>query len=267
MKMQRAAVIVLYLIATLQVAADSCITVSLSGFDFFRGSESVFFARAERTPGGSSLLRADQIIRGPRALGDTVSVPRQPCVFVAEGRRYLVAEWKCETEPVMCLTFVEESRSDEKLRYLANAHAETHETVMAAFLRWYRFEITFETFNEWLDTVSIQARSDTEDKFLAEVVSDLGEVFRGLEFFSRHIDIDDYARTALRDVAQQMEKFPPGLAEEFDARVAKEEDALLRSDLESELRWAIRAVRESDEWRERGDEAYAIAIRTKSTNH
>lgn len=255
----------LYLMMAVRGTATSCVTVVPDAPLFFKDAESVFFARAEVTLQGPHVFHADEIVRGTMKLGETVSVQRRDCVFVNSGERYFMVRAKCD-QAEECVRFADESHAPALLHYLANAHAENHEAVMAMFLRWHRQELSLAEIGEWLDTVAAQPRSQCDDELVLWLASELSDFVTDLRLFAEHLDGGDaFARPLLHDVARVMEEFPPGPAADFDARAEEVgEDAPRREELEDQLREALRGARESAEWRKKSEEAYEIASRRES---
>lgn len=246
----RPLLLLLSLLTAMPVSATTCITVKHQGLWFFAESESVFIARAESSFDGVWVLRVEQVLRGTVRLGEGISFRPGLCEIVRDGERYLVASRETCATDERCFNFADETQTEGLLHYLANAHPETHETVMAAFLRWYRDEMSLRDFAEWIDTASVRRRAALDDEFAYGLIEELRDTFSELRPFARHADDESFAREALREVARLMEQFPPGLAEEFDARMAQAsaDDAPARDDLEELLRNALSAARESEAW-------------------
>lgn len=245
--------IALSLLVAVQVSATSCITVIHNGLDFFANAEAVFFARAEIGFDGICVFRADEVLRGAWNVGDAVSFRPRECEVVRDGERYLIARRRCAlpstAEP--CFSFADQGQTEKLLHYLANVHPETHETIMAAFLRWYRHEGVLPDFAEWLDTAAVRPRAELDDQFAYALIEELRSMFSELRLFATHKDIEAFARDQLQAVAPLMEAFPAGLAEEFDVRMARAlgDDAPMRDELEEAVCDALSAATESDAWR------------------
>jgi hypothetical protein len=231
-----------------------------SRLPFFAHGESVFFARAEMGLDDTYVTSRPDHSR-LNEIGRRRRDQAQECVFIAEGERYLVVRAACH-QPTPCVRFVAESGAAVLLQYLADAHPETHETVIAAFLRWYREEISLTEFANWLETASIQPRSEYDDGFVDDLVTSFSDVMSDLSFFAEHVEIDAFARTQLQSLARLLEEFPPGLAADFDARAELAgEDAPRREDLQDTVRHAISVAQKSAAWRHLSEEVSSLASR------
>lgn len=245
------------LMIALPASATSCVTPIPDRYQFFRDAESVFFARAEVLLEDPYVFRAGEILHGAMRIGETVSVPRRTCLFVRDQERYLVVRGTCDRSEE-CVRFAGEAHVPALLHYFSNAHPETHEDVMATFLRWYRDEIPLAELGEWMETVSAQPRSKVDDELVLWLAAELSDVAADLRTFAEQLERPDaFTRPVLHEVARLMEEFPPGLAADFDGRVdPADEDALQREDLEDQLSEAIAAAQKSADWSRNLEEAY-----------
>ena len=227
--------------------ATSCITITRHPTDFLSNMRAMFYGRASHA---DQMFHVERVVRGKIRVGQRFPYPESICSRPEDGELYLMVQ-SCWEGEGCGVGFVKEEEAPRMMQFLAHAHRETHETVMAATLKWLRGEMPLDRFDDWINTVSIRSRASKDDGFLLRLLEELRNVLWSFE----RIEACDPSlippmRRGLDPFEKQLKTFPPGLAEEFDRHLEEggDDEAWTRSSYEYDMLEWLKHVQRSEAW-------------------
>ena len=228
-------------------ALACCITYAPHATDFFAYTNAVFYGRANNA---GEFFIIESVVSGEMNSDHLDYGPLSQCSRVEDDKLYLIVRF-CEREKPCAHRWVAESETPRMIEFLKRAHRETHETVIAATLKWLRGETSLDAFRDWIETTAITPRGEDDDEFLLEFLAQVRSVLWDLnEIASRDSSLADLLRqTELPAFARALSSFPPGTQKEFDARVDENaEDPKWRADYEEDVLDALKSAVASPAW-------------------
>jgi hypothetical protein len=207
-----------FLVAAAMLAASPlyacCISVTPRGINFFTSSNGVGWARWN----GRDAFVVESVVHGDVKVGETLPHIERQCEYLQNAKLYFVSRFCNEKECSVWAT--DETNAKRLLQYLADAHYETHESVLAKTIDWTSGAISAPDFAVWLSTVAVKPGSHDEDAFVVQLVTELDNAANWIADLPKEANVD----AEMQALAKLAREFPRGTEAEFDKTVDQSND-------------------------------------------